>query len=375
VLAKTPVGFLRVGTATISKDKITIDQWSLNIGGTPALHRDRQGSDTSSPEQPAAPSSEPGRAVAAPAAVSQSVPAAPDADGGAAPGRRDQLAKLPTVAVGSPSDAVPPSAAAGNGPVTDIKAATISLLERDDPETENTYDVTGGLVVPLYVVILATIGGAFRMTRSVPVIERKIRSVESRRLQRVSVSVKDWIAVPMQAALAPFEALRPGRARAADADGGGLAMHGTEIEAKVEQEVVGSGAALAPAALAGTVATQPHDSESSSTAVGASVTTTLQTAEDASDDQAKPAARGTLEDELAQAREELTHQVLFLFTSPFMGILAYYALVFVHAEFGTKTPIVAIVAFVSGIKSEDVLQKIVDLAQGQLTSREQRETT
>jgi hypothetical protein len=43
--------------------------------------------------------------------------------------------------------------------------------------------------------------------------------------------------------------------------------------------------------------------------------------------------------------------------------LAYYALVFVHDDFGTKTPIVAIVAFVSGIKSEDVLQKIVDLAQ------------
>ena len=54
-----------------------------------------------------------------------------------------------------------------------------------------------------------------------------------------------------------------------------------------------------------------------------------------------------------------------------MGILAYYALVFIHAEFGTKTPIVAIVAFVSGIKSEDVLQKIVQLAQGQLTSGEQ----
>ncbi|MEY4581721.1 MAG: hypothetical protein RL701_6424 [Pseudomonadota bacterium] len=64
--------------------------------------------------------------------------------------------------------------------------------------------------------------------------------------------------------------------------------------------------------------------------------------------------------------------MLFLFTSPFMGVLAYSALVLVHEEFGTKTPIVAVVSFVSGIKLEDALQYIVGLAETAQNARGQK---
>jgi hypothetical protein len=369
VLAKTPVGFLRVGAATVGSDRIRIDQWSLNIGGTPAVHVQPPRSE-GTPESPPEPKSEPSHAEETPAAIAAAKPDAPAAEGGAVSDARARLGELARHATGRLS-----GAGSGTAQPTDPTAAGLAALEPDAPDSAITYDVTGGLVVPLYVVILATIGGAFRMTRAVPVIERKIRAVESRRFQRVAVSVKDWIAVPMQAALAPFGGFRSGRERNAPPERA-VAVHGTEIETKVEQEIIRSepnAAAVAPETAASLA-------ESAGEAERAAASVVVAAGGDAEPDRAEhstkvdlsePVVRGKLEDELALAREELTHQVLFLFTSPFMGILAYYALVFIHAEFGTKTPIVAIVAFVSGIKSEDVLQKIVELAQGHLTGRKE----
>jgi hypothetical protein len=187
------------------------------------------------------------------------------------------------------------------------------------------------------------------MTRTVPELESEIRSVEIRRRERVSLSMRDLIAVPVQAAWAPFAGLSSSREDAAaprqQPAEANVAVRVSSVEATVEEV---SEPAKAPDADPTTPSAPAAQGGSAAEPEPAHVVV---------------ARRQDLESELAEARKALTHQALFLFTSPFMGILAYYALVLVHDEFGTKTPIVAIVAFVSGIKSEDVLQRIVDLAQ------------
>jgi len=218
-LAQTPVGFLRVANAYMhggdadQPDKpLRVDQWSVNVGGTP---------------------------------VQQAA--------------------------------------------NDVQT---QFIERKD-DLSASYDVRGGLVVPLFVVVLATLGGAFRMTRAVPEIERTIRAVEHHGTASISQTVTD------------------------------LTVSGSSQTLTQRAESIETSIALEPRA---------------------------------------PEASALLRDALADARKDLTHQVLYLFTSPFMGILAYYSLVLVHQEFGAKTPIVAVIAFVSGMKSEDVLQQIVGLA-------------
>jgi hypothetical protein len=343
-LARTPVGFLQVGQATMggSNSPVTLGQWSLNIGGTPVPRGEASAPRDVKPE-PVAPPKPAARNVSLEQPAVSSTDARADGGVHSEPSGEDLHGELARTAVGALVAAAPTHARPSepSGPVP-------TVMHRDELAT--IYDVEGGLVVPLYVLILATIGGAFRMTRTVPELEGEIRSVEIRRRQRVSLSMRDLIAAPVQAAWAPLAGVStprpdPEAAPAPQSTEASVAVHVSTVEASVEEVSepdksvdTDPTAAPTPAAQSGAAAeTKPG-----------------QTAE---------AKRQDLESELAEARKALTHQALFLFTSPFMGILAYYALVLVHDEFGTKTPIVAIVAFVSGIKSEDVLQRIVDLAQ------------
>jgi hypothetical protein len=249
-LAQTPVGFLRVADAYMGGDSseqhkaLKMDQWSINIGGSPRPTPDASAGNTLDNE----------KAVSA-------------AD----------------------------------------KQNAARVFERKD-DLSTAYDVQGGLVVPLYVIVLATLGGAFRMTRAVPEIEQRIRAVEARAAHSASVSVE-----------------------------------------RVQKTITSTTSEL------------HTEAQSVQSTVKAHTPLNEESAAEAAKHRPS-AAYHTDDDALAAERKDLTHQVVYLFTSPFMGILAYYALVLVHQEFGINTPIVAVAAFVSGMKSEDMLQYIVGLA-------------
>jgi hypothetical protein len=339
-LARTPVGFLQVGKATMggSSTPVALGQWSLNIGGTPVPRGDAPLPRDTKIEPEAPKPADADAVIEAPAVSSIG------ADAGVRAQHTDESlgAELSRTAVGALVAAAPAHAS------TPAPAGPLPTVTHRD-ELATIYDVEGGLVVPLYVLILATIGGAFRMTRAVPELEGDIRSVEIRRGQRASLSMRDLIAVPVRAAWAPFAGLSTPReaapAPALQPIDANVAVRVSSVEATIEEVAQ---PVKAPDAGRGPVSAPAAESDSAAQPKSA---------------QAVDVKRQDLESELAELRKALTHQALFLFTSPFMGILAYYALVLVHDEFGTKTPIVAIVAFVSGIKSEDVLQRIVDLAQ------------
>lgn len=309
LLAQTPVGFLQVGNARLvgAAEPVAMNQWSLNIGGTLSASRAAKRAPVE-PSPPAAPTVTPAPTAEPPAPAAEAQPAVAAAP---EPVERE-------VSPAAASGDVDPRALAGSakGALSQLKAkppepvvrpADPRLRVQTDDALKTVYDVEGGLVVPLYVLILATLGGAFRMTRRVPQIERKIRNVEWRRGDEDEPT---FVELATRVVVAPLRGL--------------LGEPQVPVESRPPPT-------SAPPISAPPGAEKPQDK--------------------------------SIEERLALARQELTHQVLFMFTSPFMGVLAYYAVVFVHEEFGTRTPIIAIVAFVSGIKSEDVLRRIVRLAE------------
>ena len=148
-----PAGLINTHTANQPENET---QWALNIGGysfkVPTKSVTQRGSDvTASPGSAVAGGVQGGAAGSAATSSSSSTP----------PTSREkpsQTTSLPQVSTKSPAQ--PPSA--------DLPQTPLSS-ESGTPVVQ----VYGGLVIPLYVIILSVIGGAINMTRKVPVFQKE----------------------------------------------------------------------------------------------------------------------------------------------------------------------------------------------------------
>lgn len=171
--------------------------------------------------------------------------------------------------------------------------------ETPKQDTPGSFIVPGGLVVPLYVFVLAVLGGAINMTRKVPQLQNALAELMS------STEFEDAIKAAKRGVRALYEVAR--------------------FSNQVETEPA-SGEAMAP------------DQQK------------------ASDQQA---TFKEMSAQLNSGRADLIRQYMYLFTAPFLAIVAYYMLFLIQAELASIVPIVVLISFSCGLLSEAVVGTIV----------------
>jgi hypothetical protein len=177
-----------------------------------------------------------------------------------------------------------------------------------EKRTEASSDVAGGLVVPLYVLILATLGGAINMTRKVPRLQADIDAA-------IRVPFKDQLMAVQQALVSTLPAsLR--------------------------------GGSVAPSA-------SPPDQP------GEASPETSQGSGQGGDRQETTEARQA---NINQLRGDLINQYMYLITAPFLAMVVYYLLFLVDENLATRVPIVVLISFSAGLMSESVLRTITGYA-------------
>lgn len=189
-------------------------------------------------------------------------------------------------------------ASEGSGAVTD---ATSSANPSSASESFYRFDVSSGLVIPLYVMILATIGGAINMTRRIPEYQLKIDD----KLQE-------------------------------EADlGGGWLREGVPMIAWISRKFL-------PTYLLPT-----DEAETQEARVEAA---------------ARQKRLKELRKLIRRDRGNLIKQHMFLCTAPFLAMVSYYLLFMVQPELITSIPIVVLLSFSAGLMSETVLTGIMSKA-------------
>ena len=169
---------------------------------------------------------------------------------------------------------------------------------KSDPEAVK---VEGGLIIPLYVILLSVIGGAINMTRQVPKFQEECEAQDNGLLRRVAGKLLNRPpAVPTSSV-------------------------GVNSWAASSQDVQETGA---PGEVS------PSD----------------------------PTSKGPEEMRVGSIgwRTELLNQYMFLISAPFLAIAAYYMLIGLDLM---KVPVIVLVAFSVGLISEPILRTITDTAE------------
>jgi hypothetical protein len=284
-MKETPVGFV------VARPSGLEPQWVLNIGGSAEAPK-HGNAELDSPALP-----EP--------SVQQPVtPAAGSAIN--SPGVQKPAGSTPS------SDTNPNKSAASAGSVPIPKP---NLEDGIPGETR----IHGGLVIPLFVVILSVTGGAINMTRKLPIAQHEAAALGSplqglaqvgRAVRSRMTGAKDTVVMDINP-VAPPPAPAPAQVNA-------VAIHtqtsGTDTTVAVEQ----------------------------STDTGGST-------------------EGTLTEQTAQWRQSLITQHMYLLSAPFLAIAVYYVLDWL--QLSSKVPILVIVSFSVGLISDKILGTILGLAE------------
>ena len=358
-LANSPVGVVKARDVGNGSQRITLDQWVVNIGGVPVrVERSnssgRQGEDDGgasensehkkkpvlgrgsgadgadrpvdelgaknftapSPQSPAVPAPEPGAAQKHNVTSSNGgnrderipVPAASATAGtgthAASPGERNPGGESPSPSRGGAEtpggtrpayvdrdeDGAKPRQAAGGQRLPPSASAAMSRTRRSRGSgrasrfmavsgNADRYDIRGGLVVPLYVLILATIGGAINLFRVLPSLEAAM-NIERRRAQQATSRLPREIRDVLKA--------------------------------------IGSELLTRPTAVQST--------------------------------------------HLALKRKKVTEQCVYLLFAPVLGVLSYYLLFLLEENLAAKVPVVVVVSFYAGLGSEPMLRRVMRAA-------------
>jgi hypothetical protein len=281
-MRETPVGVLVAdpGKGDLGR------QWVLNIGGVVVPESQAAARTAPSPAVPASPAATPAEGTA---------PAQQPAAPASSPPSSSPTANSQTGATSSPGGTRQPA-----------------------PE-ESAVTIQGGLVIPLYVLILSLIGGAINMTRKLPDFQRDATSLSMAGAGRaLSAAVQSiWAArrfVP-----------------------GARGSQGPEA-APAEQTEGG----------------QPPSEEQGPPAVQAGATETAGQAPTES-------AEERLLRQTAEWRKGLITQHMYLLSAPFLAIAVYYLLVWLDL---LRQPALVLVSFSVGLISDKILGNILGIASG-----------
>lgn len=177
-----------------------------------------------------------------------------------------------------------------------------SILETSSGESTDVKG-KGGLVVPLYVLILATLGGAINMTRKVPKLQADIDveiSIPEHVKERFALMVGQVSRVLGRSEVSPPADRLP-----------------------KEESAVSQGAEPSPPLSSPLEERQAH---------------------------------------INRLRGDLINQYMYLITSPFLAIVTYYLLFLADENLATRAPIVVLISFSAGLMSESFLRTITGYA-------------
>ena len=368
-----PVGLVLTRIGSPQDGKV---QWAVNIGGYATAAAVVAPSPSPSPQATKAPPSSP-RASAQVTKTPSSSAASPSPQATTSP--------QPSRPAATPAETQTPRArAAAVSTVSPSPSATETPQPGPTTETQKendlVVDVQGGLVIPLYVIILSVIGGAINMTRKVPRLQEEgerseisvrpaLRSAYDR--IRHPLGGKSDSSVGNQSSGNPPPTGNPppsgnppptvpsssaGIAEKTDDD------KATEIDTKLEQLLASysksdNDAQARRKEIRNLVDDMQRLFESSKT--GKPIL-----GFDSFDDWMKdrPALKELL---TPHWRVELLYQYMYLMSAPFLAIVAYYMLDLLGL---TKMPILVLIAFSVGLISEKILSWLLGLASGYLKS-------
>jgi hypothetical protein len=396
-------------------------QWALNIGGystvTPAPTPTPAPAPTPSPSSSPLPSPSP-----TPRPTSRTQPTPPS------PTPTPPPASPTPSPTGSPAQtATQPSPAKPSPRPTERSATAKAIVPKEADNSNDVVRVQGGLLIPLYVIILSVIGGAINMTRKVPQLQGEGERSEAR-VQPVSATLRSlWSGVT-----APLRkkkdlqtdkenAETPGSAPSGSAvSGGNQPVQGSEPGSKTasgegqlgdtKQPVVDPNKPVADASQpvvdpskstadksADTKAEEKTD-EDEANEIDAKLVPLVEcffksgsAANDAKIEIKKLAGRmqeifdkkkdkkpilgfDSFDDWMSSRpvikelltshwRVELLSQYMYLISAPFLAIVAYYMLQLLGF---TKLPILVLIAFSVGLISEKILNWLLSLASSYL---------
>lgn len=269
------------------------------------------------------------------------------------------------------------------------------VVSRETSDQDLVVKVEGGLVIPLYVIILSVIGGAINMTRKVPRFQREGEFSEFPSVTLPTLS--DVITLKFMKSRSSQE----GGSAPAD-----VAAHGAELTLEAQAAAVAAGEQLAPGSAAAPKAKVPgathaegekpledqakeiddqldamvREQAARNTIRKTSLIKIRQSVErmrtlyESKSDDESPLGFDTFEDWLGNRvgvrellgggwRVELLNQYMYLISAPFLAIVAYYMLDLLGL---TKQPILVLISFSVGLISERILSWLLGMASGYL---------
>lgn len=215
-------------------------------------------------------------------------------------------------------------------------AFNIGGVPKPEEKTKDTlqfYDLQGGIVVPLYVIILALLGGAVNMTRAVPRLQNDLDAVfysHSLEVASLSLEMTEKLAAGIGRRVIGGTQGEPRNVESASPEAG-------TGEREDSREITASDSTLDSVETSGT---ENHSSEEGGKERG--------------DD---------LEKKLIGLRRDLIVQYMYLVTAPVLAIVVYYLLFMMEKRLIHSVPIVVLMAFASGLLAETVLGTIAAKAE------------
>jgi hypothetical protein len=237
-----------------------------------------------------------------------------------------------------------------------------------DPESKTStgvpdYIIEGGIVIPLYVLVLSIIGGAINMTRMLPVYQREAQTL---------INPRDWLRTVGGTVLAKGLGTAPPAAASDDRLGGSLATEGQSTDSVIDPGTTvsilatpstGGGTAVLPAVTVAVTKTAadaaPADADvsrppeappSSSEQMPVGRTTTVT---------ATPATTALTPVEVAAIwRQGLITQHMYLLAAPFLAIAVFYLLDWLDMQ---KKPLLVLASLSVGLTSDKILSAILSV--------------
>ncbi len=349
VMKETPVGIL---IAKPSEDQP--EQWVLNIAGRVVTdgQASSEGETKSSSPNPVPGSPQP---VIGTQGVGESRPSLPTSDTdaqlkasktGNAPISLAQGAKK-VQTPGQPvqqqmNDRVALVSASGSPPQGKSDSAAI---EDNQPGVTR---ILGGVVVPLYVLILSTLGGAINMTRKLPMLQKDASELAMGKVRSAVGAVGDATAA------AAAQILEFAKQRALRSPSQSL-----ESQVDVSGKSGVDSATAPPKGRAGFAADKVACSSTDSATP--SVPAKEDEASGAEDSPGQPLTAEQMRvRETAVWREKLVTQHMYLISAPLLAIVVYYLLVWQNVA---KPALLVMVSFSVGLMSEKIIKRILGIVE------------
>lgn len=326
-LRETPVGVLVADPEMGDLDR----QWVLNIGGAVITYR-KSGS-SGSPDK-------------------VSKPELPKKDAPAAPPVTESVGKSPaSLASPSPPAASPQATATSITPGETPSVAT-SDSTKEASVAESVYRIQGGLVIPLYVLILSLIGGAINMTLRLPDFQREATGLGSPRH-----AVAGLIAATTQAMSSAVDKVK--------SPFGGKTGSPTETSPPADEPPSEAQAVLTSQTLPAATSTSGQGGGTGGPQVPPAATSTSGQGGGTAGSQTLPAGAETPDQRLlretSEWRKGLITQHMSLLAAPFLAIAVYYLLVWLDL---LKQPALVLVSFSVGLISDKIVGRITGVAIG-----------